>query len=565
MFSIRYITNAGKSLINSSLSGGGTIYWTSIKTSSEDPTEVSMPSLTNIISNTDYTSSGTITTSVPSGDGSILSIHGELNNNTYDGTAHTLGIWARLGANGNDVLAFVAKNAANEDDLVFHNIGSGSEIAFVDYTITLDPNDDIESAVVQSNYYASATALNAVIDSVSTLDTYVNNMSTRMVTLSDVQTISGNKTFTGTTLVGSDILPVSDEAASLGSSSLKFNTIYTEDCSVHGNASFGYITSNIIPFSSEFYDLGSYDNKWDYIYANSVYASTFYGDLNGTASNATSATSATYASILGSSSTTKLSYDTSGVITRTNILPYSTTSYSLGSSAKKFSDVYASTFHGSLDGNATTANSATHSTNLSNGSTSKLSASSDTVTAKVKIVPNASGTIDLGTSTYKWGSLYVTEIPGIVSGVSIVRNYNSWSTSGAGNITSTTTPYSMITGLKIGNVDVSDTVKRFIANALSSTASTTYGSDSSTGVGSIRLAALYRTNRNSPTPSYNSPYRNILVSGSDLRQVSMWGYSGNMSCYIQSYTYGSGAWLFINPIFEYEYAGYLIGLAVRIL
>jgi hypothetical protein len=211
-----------------------------------------------------------------------------------------------------------------------------------------------------------------------------------------------------------------------------------------------------------------------------------------------------------------------------------------------------------------TASQSTHSTNLSNGTTSKLSASSDTVTAKVKIVPDGSS-IDLGTSSNKWSSLYVTTVPGIVSETATTRSFYTWVVSSTGNISSNTSSYTMTTAIKIANVDASDIMRRFIANTLASATATNYSTDSSTSVGAIRLAALERTSSSSSIPPYSYYYRNVIVSGADLYQVSLYGSTGNMNCSVHvGYTYGSGSWLFINPLMCTQYAGYLIGLAIRI-
>lgn len=47
-----------------------------------------------------------------------------------------------------------------------------------------------------------------------------------------------------------------------------------------------------------------------------------------------------------------------------NLIPYTTNSYNLGSSSKKWANVYATTFTGALSGNATTATTATNATKL---------------------------------------------------------------------------------------------------------------------------------------------------------------------------------------------------------
>lgn len=84
----------------------------------------------------------------------------------------------------------------------------------------------------------------------------------------------------------------------------------------------------------------------------------------------------------------------------------------IGTELDPVEDIYANDFHGSLDGNASTATTATNATNLSYSGTAKLTATSSQVTAKDDIIPstNSTGTngYDLGSPSYKWRRLYLS-------------------------------------------------------------------------------------------------------------------------------------------------------------
>lgn len=108
--------------------------------------------------------------------------------------------------------------------------------------------------------------------------------------------------------------------------------------------------------------------------------------------------------------------------------------YNIGSATYKFSNVYATTFHGSLNGNATSANTAgsagsagsadtaafatraTYANRLSYTSGSVNTAylttwSSNVISAAASITPNAtSNTYTLGNSSYRWSTLYTKNI-----------------------------------------------------------------------------------------------------------------------------------------------------------
>jgi hypothetical protein len=80
------------------------------------------------------------------------------------------------------------------------------------------------------------------------------------------------------------------------------------------------------------------------------------------------------------------------------ILPEATTTYDIGSTSKKWSNVYASTFHGDLDGNATSATSADyvgHNLNIKdiNSNTTKTYNGSDTVEVTLTDLVGAGNTI----------------------------------------------------------------------------------------------------------------------------------------------------------------------------
>lgn len=118
------------------------------------------------------------------------------------------------------------------------------------------------------------------------------------------------------------------------------------------------------------YSLGTSNRLWK-----DVYATTFYGNLSGTASSAYTAEAAGKAEADSDGNTIKTTYLklSGGTMTGSIVTPGDDTmgiypaknNYGfVGSSTNKFYKMYASTFYGALSGNATTATTATTATNV---------------------------------------------------------------------------------------------------------------------------------------------------------------------------------------------------------
>ena len=174
----------------------------------------------------------------------------------------------------------------------------------------------------------------------------------------------------------------------------------------------------IIPSKTASYNLGSADKTFG-----TVYATGFVGALTGNADTATKATqdgdgkviSSTYMKLSGTSALTG------------NIIPSTTNAVEIGSSSKKYKNVYATTFTGDLEGNAKTATIAT----TAESATSALSAEKDSAgniisTTYIKlsgttalagnIVPSTNNTRNLGSSDKVFANVYATKFTGDLEG-----------------------------------------------------------------------------------------------------------------------------------------------------
>ena len=124
-----------------------------------------------------------------------------------------------------------------------------------------------------------------------------------------------------------------------------------------------------------------------------------------------------------------------------NIVPNANNTIALGTSSAKFSNIYSTTFTGALSGNATTATTLATARTITIGSAGKsfngsanisftlteigaaaashthsgyLASTGGTVSGAIN--PNATNTIDLGTSSLKYRTIYATTFSGALSG-----------------------------------------------------------------------------------------------------------------------------------------------------
>lgn len=117
--------------------------------------------------------------------------------------------------------------------------------------------------------------------------------------------------------------------------------------------------SSIIPTRGT-WSLGG-GNYFNSAYITNIYGTSFSGN-SATATSATSATSATYATYIryASSGSTYQMYASSATVLR----PTNGSSVDIGTSTYKYNNIYAVTFNGDLDGNATSATNAAHATDV---------------------------------------------------------------------------------------------------------------------------------------------------------------------------------------------------------
>lgn len=347
------------------------------------------------------------------------------------------------------------------------------------------------SGGVGDDYYATADALQQEIQQRLNLMQHFVTWRHLPTDISDTatvddQTIGGIKTFTSQIVADQGILSKGNISPSgsidIGASDNRISNVYSTNGNFNllmpqlstsslGDASNPWnaylkdvsIASDVIPNNDSSYDIGSSSNKW-----NNIHANTFHGYLDGNSRSSALATAATYAILLkpdGSSSNT-LSFSGSNLESSVNILPSSHATKDLGSSTRYWRSVYASTFYGSLSGNATTATTAVNATK----------ATSDESNNNIKSSYAASLTKDGSFSS------------------------------------STNTNKALLLKSKSGSTLSTVYLSDIIANALrghggtGSSATSTYGS-----VGSIGLFAV---------TSGNNSYGNTL-SGSNLRKISM--------------------------------------------
>lgn len=244
-FNIKYLTTAGKNLLDQA-SAGSTIIWSKCATSSLSyVNDDTARALTDIAVNGNYTSFGTVTTVAhgkidPNNVNSNLIIKASLKNsgtNVESGEARTFGVWAKSGENGTETLVIVAfwnlhegnpetvpdqsqsKYSATVDlyvrtsDNVISTIDSTSTWAtplsdFIEFKETVEADlakleADIDSLGDNSNL---ATEINTINGKLSTLKSSVNNLSTDIeensASIGDLNTFKTNTEVNISTLNG---------------------------------------------------------------------------------------------------------------------------------------------------------------------------------------------------------------------------------------------------------------------------------------------------------------------------------------------------------------------------
>lgn len=203
LFTESFITNAGTLILSRATAQEGSLVWTAARTSNlntDSYSEQQMSALTDIIdSGSSYTSSGAVTTAVLTDEQDGASMFCELTNDTYNGSANTLGVWAKIDGDEDDVLVIVAR-CGGTTPTVINPSSEGRIKAFVDFTVTFSAGQAEAIAVSELNYYASNASLMSeqrarLALSARCVTTHTNNNPS----VGDEQIVLGEKTFKDTT------------------------------------------------------------------------------------------------------------------------------------------------------------------------------------------------------------------------------------------------------------------------------------------------------------------------------------------------------------------------------
>lgn len=372
----------------------------------------------------------------------------DLANSTSQMFAKTIAITAKLDGNDDSTAVVFAVQVTNSSSVY---LPGSSDVGAPNTNVTF-------SVVVGSGEVSIIDIDNAQY---STLAQYLN-LANRVVTThaegdttaGEDQTIYGDKTFNGLVILGNNLIPITDEDYSIGRmadpeegtdtrrlASVNTYTLNTTELGSSdpngGNSVQVFSTlellSDTVPHNTNSVSLGSSSKVFK-----DVYATNFHGTLDGTASYATTAGSASYAesatkdgngniisnkyvtldtaqtvtankqftsgitlynsnltleeggvshikstlscgsgfvilsTYYNNTKAVDLNYyiESDGVSVDTmQIYPSINNKLQLGTSGKKLKSVYATKFYGALDGNATSASSATRATGDANGNT----------------------------------------------------------------------------------------------------------------------------------------------------------------------------------------------------
>ena len=261
-------------------------------------------------------------------------------------------------------------------------------------TITGDVNGDLSGNLTATN--STAKNLSPVADSTYNLGTtivrwaniYADDISASGTITGDLSgDVTGNLLATQTN--SKSIVPSLDSSYNLGNSILRWANIYADDITVtntvNGDVN-GNLTGNllatqtdsksIVPADDSTYNLGNSIKRWANIYADDISAGgTITGNVNGDVTG----------DLLATTTNAK------------SIIPIDDSSYNLGSSIKRWANIYADdiTAGGTITGDV-------------NGDlTGDLLA---TTTNAKSIVPESDSTRSLGSSIKRWANIYVDDI-----------------------------------------------------------------------------------------------------------------------------------------------------------
>lgn len=149
------------------------------------------------------------------------------------------------------------------------------------------------------------------------------------------------------------------------------------------------------------------------------------------------------------------------------------------------------------------------------------------------------------------------------------RSFRVWINTGTGGFNSSTGSFNIPTSASIGNVDNWAKLRQIVSGIISRPDGTVSNStDSSHGIGSIRIAAMYRVTANTSAQFDTNLYNGFLVGGANLRQIALYSSAQDVKCQYVSKTLSTGSWVCLMPLTNNSMASstasYPIGLFVRI-
>jgi len=162
VFQDAYITDAGATLLARSAAGEGAIVWGEARTSSldtDDYTTAQMNAITTATFGT-YTSDGQVANAIVNDDDGSVTLHCELSNENYSGTARTFGVWAKVEGDVDEELAIVARSGDGATPTIINPDSVCPIKLFVDFTIDISEHQASAVAVTEG-YYATAAAMQA--------------------------------------------------------------------------------------------------------------------------------------------------------------------------------------------------------------------------------------------------------------------------------------------------------------------------------------------------------------------------------------------------------------------
>jgi hypothetical protein len=197
LFRESFITDAGSRLLERAIAQEGAVIWTAAATSSlnsDSMTDAQMNALDTATFGT-KTSSGAVTNAIVNDEQRSVSIHCELTNAEYYGMARTLGVWAKIQGDAQDVLVVVARCGEGVTPTYINPASEGVVKAFVDFSLEIT-DEQAQAVSVAEGYYATSTALQQEISARESLaERVVTTHSATDASVGDGQNILGQKSF----------------------------------------------------------------------------------------------------------------------------------------------------------------------------------------------------------------------------------------------------------------------------------------------------------------------------------------------------------------------------------